>query len=289
MYKTKLCLGTSRSFGISIEDQIALFKATGFEAFFTEYNDNVKKYRELADELGMIYQSIHAPFWNNKMRIFDMWKVGEEADRAVEELLRCVKDCADVNVPIMILHTYAGFGESEGPNEVGIENFRKVVEEAAKRNVKIAFENTEGEEYLAALMDAFVDYDNVGFCWDTGHELCYNRGKDMTALYGDRLIATHINDNLGIKDFNGNNITNIDDLHLLPFDGINDWNSIAHRLNKCGFDDILTFELIKLSKPNRHENDKYSNMKLEEYVAEAYARACRLAALKSRDKGTFGV
>ena len=48
----------------------------------------------------------------------------------------------------------------------------------------------------------------------------------MLALYGEKLICTHLNDNLGIKDFEGKTTWH-DDLHLLPFDGIADWNKIA--------------------------------------------------------------
>ena len=102
----------------------------------------------------------------------------------------------------------------------------------------------------------------------------------MLELSGDRLIATHLNDNLGISDYNGR-IFWTDDLHLLPFDGISDWQSIGQRLDKCGYSDILTFELSRASKPDRHENDKYANMKIEEYIAEAYSRACRVASLRN--------
>lgn len=100
----------------------------------------------------------------------------------------------------------------------------------------------------------------------------------MLALYGDRLIATHLNDNLGISDFNGN-IFWTDDLHLLPMDGIIDWKNVSERLNKCGYDGILTFELSRISKPNRHDNDKYERMSMKEYLAECYARACRVASM----------
>lgn len=278
MYKTKLCLGTNPSFGLSTQEQIKLFHDVGFEGFFTDCDDDsVAEYRALADELGMIYQSIHAPFKNAAK----MWRGGEKAEAAVEELLHCVDVCASVNVPILVVHCYIGFEDTADVTESGIECYRRVVEAAREKGIKIALENTEGEEYLAALMNAFKDYDNVGFCWDTGHELCYNYGKDMLALYGDRLIATHINDNLGISDFGGK-IFWTDDLHLLPFDGIHDWNDVVDRLNRCGYEGILTFELTNMSKPNRHDNDKYTKMSAEEYVTEAYARACRVAYLKQK-------
>lgn len=276
MYKTKLCLGTKQEFGITIEEQIKLFKQVGFDGFFTAWDNNLKKYKELADENGLIFQSVHAPFANAAK----MWGNDAEAKNAVQELVQCVKDCAEVNVPILVIHPYIGFEEEYNPTKDGVENFRIVVEEAKSSDVKIAFENVEGEEYLKALMDAFENYENVGFCWDTGHQLCYNKGKEMLNLYGDRLIATHINDNLGVSDFEGKIIWT-DDLHLLPFDGINDWKKIVESLNRCGYDDILTFELNKLSKPNRHENDKYTNMTIEEYVSECYARACKVAFMKN--------
>ena len=126
-------------------------------------------------------------------------------------------------------------------------------------------------------MNEFSQYENVGFCWDTGHEMCYNRSQDLLKLYGDKRLCTHINDNLGIRDFNGR-ITYIDDLHLLPFDGIADWDDVASRLDNCGYDGIMTFELSTVSKPGRYENDVYRNMKFEAYIAECYKRACRVAA-----------
>lgn len=280
MWKQKLCLSTTDGSPLSTKEQIMLFKKSGFEAFFTGWKpgEPVKEYAELADELGMVYQSIHAPFG----KADDMWH-GDEAlgKAAVEELIECVHACAECGVGIMVVHAFIGFDDDRKPTEQGLERFGKVVDEAQKYSVKIAFENTEGEEYLAALLEHFKDNDSVGFCWDSGHEMCYNYSKDLLALYGDKLIATHLNDNLGISDFGGR-IYWTDDLHLLPFDGIVDWDGIAKRLDRCGFNGIMTFELNIRSKPNRHENDIYTKMTIEEYIVECYKRACRVAAKRHR-------
>ena len=66
-------------------------------------------------------------------------------------------------------------------------------------------------------------------------------------------------------------------------DGIADWTHIAYNLNQHSYNDILTFELAKTSKPGRRENDAYNHMSNEEYIAEAYKRACRFAAIKMRN------
>ena len=275
MYKTKLCLGVSKSFDIPPSEQIRLFKETGFECFFTEWERGGKigEYKRIADELGMIYQSVHAPFG----KIEKMWMDdAEAAQNVVSELIECVNDCAENDVPIMICHVWKGFNTPDVPNDTGVANFEKVVRAAEKLGVKIAFENTEGEEFLEKIMSALGKYENVGLCFDSGHELCYNFSRDMLAKYGSRLIATHLNDNLGIKSFEGNTHW-LDDLHLLPYDGVADWDKIAADLSSLGFSGPLTFELIKKSKPGRHDNDKYYKLPIEEYLAEAYARACRVA------------
>lgn len=277
MWKHTLCLSLNSQFGVPAEEQMRLIKEAGFDGFFMCWNEDgdVDKCAAKAKELGLIFQSIHAP-WT---KAADMWGDDEEKGRiAIDELLACLNDCVKHDVPILVVHAFIGF-EDHTPTPAGLKRYGEVVKAAEKTNVKIAFENTEGEEYLAALMEEFKNSPSVGFCWDTGHEMCYNWSKDMLELYGDRLIATHLNDNCGIKDHDGK-ITWIDDLHLLPFDGIADWNNIVARLDRHNYQGILTFELNTLSKPGRHENDKYRDMKLEQYIAECFIRACRVANMR---------
>lgn len=276
MWNSMLCMGLGDESKISQKDQIALFRKIGFEGFFSGWNGvgSVAEFRREADRVGNFYQSIHAPFG----RAADMWKKSSASEAALDELTDCLHDCAEYDVPLMIVHTFIGFNDHD-PTPEGVENFKRLAEEAELLGIKLGFENTEGEEYLDAVISGLADYDSVGFCWDTGHELCYNRGRDMMKLYGDRIVGTHLNDNLGIRDLGGN-ITWHDDLHLLPFDGIADWNDIVSRLNKYHFDGPLTFELTPKSKPGRHENDPYDMMPIELYYTEAYKHACRVAALK---------
>ena len=277
MWKQKLCLGLGPQPGLSMQELMEMIQKTGFDGIFTMWRpgEECLKWAKQMEEMGLIYQSIHAP-WG---RSADMWHgTVEKAQAGADELIDCLRTCAEAKVPILVAHAFVGF-KDHNPTQQGLDCFGQVVTEAEKLGVKIAFENTEGEEYLAALLNAFRGNDSVGFCWDSGHELCYNHSQDLLAFYGDQLICTHLNDNLGIRDFGGE-ITFIDDLHLLPFDGIADWKDIAARLDKCGFRDILTFELNTVSKPGRHDNDQYRRMPVQEYLAAAYNRACRVAALR---------
>ncbi len=280
MYKRKLCLSTNDTFGIPEWEQVSLFKKIGFEGFNVLWDsgldDMVQKCAEAGEREGMIFQSIHAP-WH---MCNDFWHedCADDFEEGIDDLKHCLDLCEKYNVPIMVCHVYVGFDEEYIPTEIGLENFGKVIDYAESIGVKIAFENTEGLEYLDAVLNRFGNRKCVGFCWDSGHEMCYNYSENLLEKYGNLLIATHLNDNLGVKDFGGK-ITWHDDLHLLPFDGIADWRALAGRIKKCGFSDILTFELNNKSKPNRHENDKYDSVPLEQYLSEAYVRACKVARL----------
>lgn len=282
MFKQKLCLALSNGYGIPYEEQIRLFKSTGFEGCAIDLSDrNADAYEiaAVAKEENMTVSYLHAPF--NKSD--DMWMDGEIGDIALAELLDHVEICSKLEIQDMVAHTFIGFDSDNIPTSIGIERYGALAVRANELGVRLALENTEGEEYLSALMKELSEIPSVSFCWDTGHELCYNYGKDLLALYGDRLSVTHINDNLGIRDFDGE-ITYIDDLHLLPFDGITDWSCAAERLVKCGFNGPLSFELSINSKPGRHENDKYASVPIEGFVAEAYIRACRFANLVIRER-----
>lgn len=275
MWKMKLGMSLGRAFSLSIADMMEPIARANFDAVSPEWCQGapVDVWADRAKGQGLVIQSLHAPYHGAAA----MWDASEEkASAAVQELLDCLHDCADHQIPVMVAHAFIGF-EDHNPTPDGLRRYQIVVEEAKRLGVKIALENTEGEEYLAALFDHFCEDDTVGFCWDSGHEMCYNHSQDMLARYGDRLLMTHINDNLGIRDYGGK-ITPLDDLHLLPFDGIADWDDNAARLRKAKCPEILNFELGIRAKPGRHEHRSYAKMEQDEFLAECYKRACRVAA-----------
>lgn len=279
MWNKKLCFGLNPDCEMPYNKQLELLKKTGFDGFFVLWTPdiNIKEIVDVAEKLDLEFQSIHAPWVKSP----DMWHDDElKGNVAIEELCRCIDACVEGKSPILVMHAFCGFDEHE-PTRIGLERFGKVVDYATQKHIKIAFENTEGEEYLNSLMDYFADNDTVGFCWDTGHEMCYNHSQKLLDKWGSRLLCTHLNDNLGISDYNGK-ITWLDDLHLLPFDGVADWNSIVSQLHRCKFDAPLTFELNTKSKPNRHDNDVYNQMPFDLYLVEAYKRACRVATILIR-------
>ena len=276
MNTTSFKLGLGIDFGmpeIPASERIKIIASSGFDSVFTGYG-GTQKLESLAKSIeknNLIFQSVHAPF----KHIDKMWQDGLDSDAAFFELKSCVQDCGRLGIGIMVCHVWIGFLPEE-INDIGIRNFKALLDIAEKSNVKIAFENTEGEKYLEYLYEKLSDHPSFGFCVDTGHELCYNRGRDMIGKYGrdGKLIATHLNDNLGIT---GKDITWLDDAHLCLFDGVCDWEYTAERLANADYSGILTSELTVKSKPSRNTHKIYSQLDCEGFVRLAYERALRFA------------
>ena len=269
MTNQKLGLATMSNCPVDLIEQLRIMKNVGFDAFFTGWKP--ERTEEIANEaarLGLFQQSIHSPFSGN-YRVRYLWEGGEAGDFVREALIECVKDCARFDIPVMVIHPYIGFQEHT-PTEIGLDNYARIIEVANKLGVRLGFENVEGEEYLAALMERFWNEESLGFCLDTGHEMCYNRHKDMLALYGEKLCHTHFNDNLGVR---GEEITFHDDLHLMPTDGIADWRGIMERIRKTGYNGVLMSELSYSDTPGKNGIiHKYTELSVEEFMREAYKK-----------------
>lgn len=275
MWKQKIGISVGNAYAIPTPEVVKLLARTGFDAISPAWKKGIDLTDtvEAARNCGLAIQSLHGPFHGAAA----LWSDDEAVSApAIAELLEALEDCRKFEIPLMVMHTWIGFAYSQTPNEAGLRNYGIIVDKAREYGIRIAFENTEGEEFLFALMEHFKDNDNVGFCWDSGHEMCYSYGKDLLSVLGDRLIMTHLNDNLGVSRFDGKTYWT-DDLHLLPYDGIGDWDTLIRRLRDAKKLEILNLELSITSKPNRHENDCYAQMSLEQYFVEVYKRACRIA------------
>lgn len=275
MWKQKIGISVGNHYTLPTKEIIALVGKIGFDAVSPEWEEgtDLEELVTAARENGLELQSLHAPFASAA----DIWSSEPSVSKpALNKLLCSARDCARFEIPILTVHAWIGFDYSFKPDKLFFGNWDKLVAEAEALGIKIAFENTEGEEYLFALMRRYADNTAVGFCWDSGHEMCYNHSRDLLNDFGDRLLLTHLNDNLGISRFDGKTFWT-DDLHLLPFDGIADWDYNIKRLKSASRLEILNFELNIASKPDRHENDAYALMSPELYFTEAYKRACKAA------------
>lgn len=281
--KNRLGIVVSSAMGIPEAEQLPLVLEAGFESFFTVWSEEspVAEIKKTADELGLYYHSIHGPS-GERANVTHLWSKGEACGIALAEIMRCLEVCSENEVGIMVSHAHSGF-DFEYPTpaeaECAFESFGALADRARELGVKLALENIECVGFLEAVLDRFKDHPAVGYCFDIGHERCYCGGEDLLARFGHRLIATHIHDNLGAGGPDGK-IGSRDDLHMLPFDGIIDWENAASRLCALGYGGDLMLEVKKsVWYSDRHENDIYNSMTPKEFITEAYRRGIRLKAL----------
>lgn len=256
--------------GMQDKDTAAMLRGLGFEAVFTGCPgaERVKEWADAFAAAGIKYESLHAPF----DKINDIWAHDESGDIMLDRLIDCAKICADVNIPVMVVHLSS---KNDAPcvNDIGHARWDKLIDAAVGYGVNVAFENQRKLANLAFVMELYRKVPNVGFCWDCGHELCFTPNVEYMKLFGDRLMYTHIHDNLGIV--NGTlEEPDGDDLHLLPFDGKLNFDRFAELIRTSGYTGTLTLETCKYNRPDYAE--KYSP---EEFFASAAQRAKKLAQM----------
>lgn len=240
------------------QDCIKLMAELGFQATFTGDFDEAYHYSVANDlaKYGIEYETIHAPFNG----INAMW--GDDGEQMYARLTHTVDMCALSGAGIAIIHLSSG-DNAPSINEVGMSRFTRLVEYASKKGVKIAFENQRKIANLAWALETFKDSDNVGFCWDCGHEGCFTPGREYMPIFGNQLICTHIHDNMGI--YNG-------DDHMIPFDGRLNFDKVADHLRKSGYNGSLMLEVFPIHK-------MYENMSPEAFITRA-AKAVRRIAVQ---------
>lgn len=281
--KNNLCLALGMQLDVPLIEQLNLLKDAGFDAFAFDRekqgtSELTEKIIKEGEKLGLYCEYIHAPFYGMDDIFHD--ESGELSDIMLKDLYATIDDCQKFGVKYAVFHAIIGM-DNHNPTELGLDRLQAVIDYAVKKNVNLAFENTEGEEYLEAILNRYGNIPNVGFCFDSGHELCYNHGDDMLGRFGKNLMVTHLNDNVGMT---GDELTFYDDAHLLPFDGIADWEGIAKRMHACGYNSTLSFEVISKGRPTRTENDIYKNLSAQEYINLAYSRSVKFRELFNSDK-----
>ena len=257
-------------------DVVKLLHDTGFDAISPLWQRGVSLEDTLATahRCGMTVQSLHGPLRG----LPGMWSGEEEVFRSIrEDVLASAEACADFGIPTVVIHSWSGIDYSFREEDLCFRHFDDLVDLACRRGINVAFENLEGPEFLAALLERYRDLPNVGLCWDSGHEMCYAPDRDFLQEYGSRLLMTHLNDNYGITDPAGK-LQGTDDLHLIPGQGIGNWEQILKRLKGAKAQEILNFELKIRPKGDRCKVDLYSKMPLEQFFREAYEAACSVAA-----------
>lgn len=250
---------------VSIDELASLYAQNGFETTFSGIKDSDEEMAKTAEAFlkhGIVFETLHAPF----SHINDIWHDTAEGVQMINELKTSVDRCIIAGAPILVVHLSSGLCPPP-PTDIGRARFIELVEYAASKNIKIAFENQRMLGNIGWAFEQFQNADNVGFCWDCGHEYCFTPGRRYMPLFGHKLICTHIQDNTCEFDI---------DRHLIPFDGTIPFDDVAKQIRESGYTGSLMLEVFPRFNPPKYNS-------YQDYTAEQFVERAANAAKKLRD------
>ena len=200
---------------------------------------------EEAARLGITFVQSHPPYPKGLVRRRDNTDEGCELNpyfRRMQE--RAIEIDCRLGIRWAVLHPVAVNDYDLDANAAyNYEIYAPIYEWASKKGVGFAFENMADldskrrfgitADELKCILAKFGNPADVGICWDMGHA---NRSlSDPVAALravGDRLVCTHIDDNIGQTD-----------LHTLPYFGSVDWANIMKTLREINYQGAFIYEL----------------------------------------------
>lgn len=212
------------------------------------YQEDVR----LARNAGLFIENIHAPVHEQNYLSAD----NLDGDSVFHTYLQCVMDCYKYDISTMVIH----LPDDEHPiNNLGIKRLENIIGKAEEKNIQVAFENLNNVCNLSLVLSTF-ESKNVGYCYDSCHHINYAPNDDLLKLYGERLLALHLQDNGGKHN-----------QHQLPFDGSIDWGNVMKKIRITGYQGATTLEPM---------NWDYEHLSIQQFLELAYQRAKQLDELR---------
>ncbi len=247
----------------SIDDQIRLYARIGFDTVFlatgvTEEYHKIPHWSETAQTHGIRLEGVHGPTGGAN----ELWE--GRCDGYYRQICRIIDHCRDGMVDKLVLH--GAHGTPPPVTETGLFAIARLEEYAQRAGVRICWENSTISHHFQALATRAHMGRFHGVCLDAGHHQCYTPELPWQDFLGGRILYTHLHDNRGIHG---------GDLHLLPYDGVRDWDKLALDLVEAGYAGTWNLEL------SCNGDVTYREMGYEQFVKMAYERVRRLVSLKN--------
>lgn len=253
-------------------DMVSKIKNAGFDSVMLFEDDALELQVKLCNDFNLKIENVHMHY----RTINKLWKDDIEGENYFADLLARVDRIAKLNIKTVVVHTVSGPPIFPCPdiNEIGLKRMQALAEHCKTKDIKIAIENTDNTSirHLRYLLDN-LNYDNVGFCFDSGHNNLFTKHDNLLNRYSDRLFAIHLHDNFGVWD-NALGWKKCDK-HLIPFDGKIDWQQLMHELSLTSYTGPLTLELHK------DFSGQYDNITSDEFLSKAKLIATKLIKLKN--------
>lgn len=248
-----------------------------------DWEEYVNKLKAYSDEKGVVYNQSHIPF------TFDWAKEGEWESTIKDTQYRALDICGIMGVKYVVVHPIHHMvypGHEQEIYDINMRYYSSLIPFCEKYGYKIAIENMWQREQktkrichdTCSRMEELIRYiDGLGgtqhfvACLDIGHtSLVGLEPQDCIRELGHKYLhSLHVHDN----DYTG-------DQHLLPGQGLMNWDEVCRALADIDYDGELTYEadnfLKRFSKDMMPLAVKFMNDignhlcdKIEKYKAES--------------------
>lgn len=205
-----------------------------------EWKVNIEAIRHTAEDIGITFVQSHAPM--GKPIVKD-----ENHEWFMELNRRCIEACAILGIPNIVIHS--GYAPNLSVEETFERNkafYGELLPVAERFGIEILIENfnrmhipnvywTDNAKDLLALIE-YIDHPLIHACWDVGHGNLQEMPQDEELrILGSHVRALHIQDNYGEKD-----------LHIAPYFGTMNLDSIMHGLVDIEYKGYFTFEATQM-------------------------------------------
>jgi sugar phosphate isomerase/epimerase len=206
------------------------------------FSNLLKEYKDLKDRLG-IYYLCHGP------------REGDPNDvRSLEEvylpkIFEILPLMTELDMSLLTLHLW--FDPRFVKEEVitfKIGLLRHIIKKTADFEITVCLENLS--ETASHMVTPFTDLPLLNLTLDVGHAQLLaetNTSYEFIERFPERIKHVHLHDNRGGDSYR-------DDLHLLPGEGIVDFEKVFKELKAMEYDRTITLELIpsEIAKCLRH-------------------------------------
>lgn len=115
---------------LPINERYQLIKQAGFDGVLLWWSEGFDRndYRsgpQLARDAGLFLENIHTPIQNQNK----LWLDNLEGDALTDCYLQCVADCAEFEIPTMVVHLP---NDKYPYNELGVDRIKRIAEKAKR-------------------------------------------------------------------------------------------------------------------------------------------------------------
>ncbi len=183
---------------------------------------------------GIQTYTIHLPHKEE----FDLSALDEEKrTEALKRQMKVLDGAYALKPSVAVIHPSSGqvpLEEYESRKEALIRSLKEFCPYCKSLGICVALENltqvsmVQSSSELLEIVEAVGD--NIGICFDVNH-LFKESHKEFIRNAGKHIITMHISDNDGIRE-----------RHMMPGDGVINWEELFEELDNIGFDGTMIVE-----------------------------------------------